>query len=48
MSEFQEKLEDRTQKVKLYVGLADELAKAEFTRTPDQIIIKFLKMLHIK
>lgn len=38
---FQEKLESGTGKTKLYAELVDELAKAGFIRTPDQIIIKF-------
>ena len=36
--EFQEKLECSTRKVKLYVELADNLARAEMAK--DQIIIK--------
>lgn len=38
--EFHEKLECRNQKSKLYVKLADDMAKARFAGTPDQIIIK--------
>lgn len=42
--EFQEKLESSTRKGKLYKELSDEMAKAGFTRTPDQIINKLKKL----
>ena len=47
-SKFQEELQGRTHKTKLYVELMDELANAGFTRTLDQIIINFKNALHIK
>lgn len=42
--EFQEKLETSTRKSKLYNELLEEMAKAGFTRTPDQIINKLKKL----
>ena len=42
--EFQEKLETSTRKSKLYNKLSEEMAKAGFTRTPDQIINKLKKL----
>ena len=42
--EFQEKLETSTRKSKLYNKLSEEMAKAGFTRTPDQIINQLKKL----
>ncbi|XP_030269989.1 zinc finger and SCAN domain-containing protein 20-like isoform X2 [Sparus aurata] len=42
--EFQEKLQTSTRKSKLYNELSEEMAKAGFTRTPDQIINKLKKL----
>ena len=42
--EFQEKLESSTRKSKLYAELVEELAKARFTRTQEQIINKLKKL----
>ncbi len=39
-TEFQEKLESSTRKSTLYAELVEELAKAEFIQTPDQIVNK--------
>lgn len=43
-TEFQEKLESSTRKSKLYAELVEELAKAGFSRTSDQIINKLKKL----
>lgn len=40
--EFEEILEGITHKMKLYAEVADGLSKAEFAKTPHQIIIYFL------
>lgn len=43
-SEFQTKFENSSRKSKLYAELAENLAKAGYVRTPEQIINKIKKM----